>query len=86
MTTAIPRPLTADAGAGAWATMARVTRRRLLPMKPMLCYFIAYLDRVNIGFAGADDEQGPRAFRRRSSASAAACFFSATSSSRCRAM
>src|SRR5271156_1568770 len=32
------------------ATMARVTRR-LLPML-MLCYFIAYLDRVNIGFAG----------------------------------
>jgi MFS transporter, ACS family, tartrate transporter len=31
-------------------TMARVTRR-LLPML-MLCYFIAYLDRVNIGFAG----------------------------------
>jgi ACS family tartrate transporter-like MFS transporter len=32
------------------ATMARVTRR-LLPML-MLCYFVAYLDRVNIGFAG----------------------------------
>jgi ACS family tartrate transporter-like MFS transporter len=32
------------------ATMARVARR-LLPML-MLCYFIAYLDRVNIGFAG----------------------------------
>ena len=31
-------------------TMARVTRR-LLPML-MLCYFVAYLDRVNIGFAG----------------------------------
>jgi len=30
--------------------MARVTRR-LLPML-MLCYFVAYLDRVNIGFAG----------------------------------
>ncbi len=32
------------------ATMARVTRR-LLPML-ILCYFVAYLDRVNIGFAG----------------------------------
>jgi ACS family tartrate transporter-like MFS transporter len=32
------------------ATMARVSRR-LLPML-MLCYFVAYLDRVNIGFAG----------------------------------
>src|ERR1700730_17987467 len=31
-------------------TMARVTRR-LLPML-MLCYFVAYLDRVNIGLAG----------------------------------
>ena len=31
-------------------TMARVTRR-LLPML-MLCYFVAYLDRVNIGCAG----------------------------------
>jgi ACS family tartrate transporter-like MFS transporter len=32
------------------ATMAQVTRR-LMPML-MLCYFVAYLDRVNIGFAG----------------------------------
>src|SRR5271156_1858001 len=32
------------------ATMARVTRR-LMPML-MLCYFVAYLDRVNVGFAG----------------------------------
>jgi D-galactonate transporter len=32
------------------ATMARVTRR-LLPML-ILCYFVAYLDRVNVGFAG----------------------------------
>ncbi|WP_237476344.1 MFS transporter [Lichenibacterium dinghuense] len=31
-------------------TMAKVTRR-LLPFL-MLCYFIAYLDRVNVGFAG----------------------------------
>ena len=31
-------------------TMARVSRR-LLPML-VLCYFIAYLDRVNVGFAG----------------------------------
>lgn len=32
-------------------TMGKVTRR-LLPFL-MLCYFIAYLDRVNVGFAGA---------------------------------
>jgi D-galactonate transporter len=32
------------------ATMARVMRR-LLPML-ILCYFVAYLDRVNVGFAG----------------------------------
>src|ERR1700749_2654160 len=32
------------------ATMARVARR-LLPML-IACYFVAYLDRVNIGFAG----------------------------------
>src|SRR5580658_5168466 len=47
---------TADAGALAAGTaieretMARVARR-LLPML-IACYFIAYLDRVNIGFAG----------------------------------
>ncbi|HXO02140.1 MAG TPA: MFS transporter [Stellaceae bacterium] len=49
MTTANAEPLTAEAALER-ATMARVTRR-LLPML-MLCYFIAYLDRVNIGFAG----------------------------------
>ncbi len=32
-------------------TMAKV-RRRLVPFL-MLCYFVAYLDRVNVGFAGA---------------------------------
>jgi MFS transporter, ACS family, tartrate transporter len=32
------------------ATMNRVARR-LLPLL-ILCYFVAYLDRVNIGFAG----------------------------------
>lgn len=32
-------------------TMAKVTRR-LVPFL-MLCYFVAYLDRVNVGFAGA---------------------------------
>jgi len=46
--TANPDPAT-EAALGR-ATMARVTRR-LLPML-MLCYFVAYLDRVNIGFAG----------------------------------
>ena len=48
MKTANPDP-TIEAALGR-ATMARVTRR-LLPML-MLCYFVAYLDRVNIGFAG----------------------------------
>jgi MFS transporter, ACS family, tartrate transporter len=43
-----PEPV-AEAALGR-ATMARVTRR-LIPML-MLCYFVAYLDRVNIGFAG----------------------------------
>ena len=38
-------------------TMARVARR-LLPML-IICYFIAYLDRVNVGFASLDHEQGP---------------------------
>jgi MFS transporter, ACS family, tartrate transporter len=42
-------PATAEAALER-ATMARVTRR-LLPML-IICYFIAYLDRVNIGFAG----------------------------------
>ena len=46
--TANPEPAT-EAALGR-ATMARVTRR-LMPML-MLCYFVAYLDRVNIGFAG----------------------------------
>ena len=32
-------------------TMSKVTRR-LVPFL-MVCYFIAYLDRVNVGFAGA---------------------------------
>ena len=45
MKTANPDP-TIEAALGR-ATMARVTRR-LLPML-MLCYFVAYLDRVNIG-------------------------------------
>jgi MFS transporter, ACS family, tartrate transporter len=49
MTTADAGPLTADTALER-ATMARVTRR-LLPML-IACYFIAYLDRVNIGFAG----------------------------------
>ena len=49
MTMATPVPATAE-GDLERTTMARVTRR-LLPML-MLCYFVAYLDRVNIGFAG----------------------------------
>jgi len=38
--------------------MARVARS-LLPML-MLCYFIAYLDRVNIEFAGLTMNRGSR--------------------------
>ena len=44
-------------------TMSKVAWR-LVPFL-MLCYFIAYLDRVNIGFAGRVDVEGPRPFRRR---------------------
>jgi D-galactonate transporter len=49
MTTAGLAAIPADAALER-ATMARVARR-LLPML-MACYFIAYLDRVNVGFAG----------------------------------
>jgi sugar phosphate permease len=63
-------------------TMSKVTWR-LVPFL-MLCYFIAYLDRVNIGFAGAtmraDLNLSATAF-----GGAAGIFFSPTSSSRCRA-
>ncbi len=44
------------------ATMQRVIRR-LIPLL-MMCYFIAYLDRVNVGFAGISMNQRP-AFQRR---------------------
>jgi len=57
VTQAVPSPETGVTGTAAGevsalerATMARVARR-LLPML-MLCYFVAYLDRVNVGFAG----------------------------------
>jgi MFS transporter, ACS family, tartrate transporter len=49
MTTATLSAIPAD-DALERATMSRVARR-LLPML-MACYFIAYLDRVNVGFAG----------------------------------
>jgi D-galactonate transporter len=49
MTTASLGPIAVDAALER-ATMARVTRR-LLPML-ICCYFVAYLDRVNVGFAG----------------------------------
>ena len=42
-------------------TMDKVTWR-LVPFL-MLCYFIAYLDRVNVGFAGASMTQGSRPLR-----------------------
>ena len=47
---------------------------RLVPFL-MLCYFVAYLDRVNIGFAGALDEQGPRLSRAAAFGGAAGIFF-----------
>ena len=43
------RPLVADRSALERETMAKVTRR-LIPLL-MVCYFTAYLDRVNVGFA-----------------------------------
>ena len=49
-------------------TMSKVTWR-LVPFL-MLCYFIAYLDRVNVGFAGATDARRSQSLRnglRRSS-------------------
>jgi ACS family tartrate transporter-like MFS transporter len=49
MTTASAEPVSAEMQLER-ATMRRVAWR-LLPML-MLCYFVAYLDRVNIGFAG----------------------------------
>jgi MFS transporter, ACS family, tartrate transporter len=42
-------PLVADRSALERETMAKVTRR-LIPLL-MVCYFTAYLDRVNVGFA-----------------------------------
>src|SRR6202021_4102197 len=42
-------PLVADRSALERETMAKVTRR-LIPLL-MICYFTAYLDRVNVGFA-----------------------------------
>src|ERR1700687_2209102 len=42
-------PLVADRSALQRETMAKVTRR-LIPLL-MVCYFTAYLDRVNVGFA-----------------------------------
>ena len=42
-------PLVANRSALERETMAKVTRR-LIPLL-MICYFTAYLDRVNVGFA-----------------------------------
>lgn len=46
---ATSRPLVADKSALEIETMSKVTRR-LIPLL-MVCYFTAYLDRVNVGFA-----------------------------------
>ena len=80
MTTA-SEPVTAELAVER-ATMARVTRR-LLPML-MICYFIAYLDRVNIGFAGLTMNKD-LGFSSAVFGFGGGIFFSATSSSRCRA-
>jgi MFS transporter, ACS family, tartrate transporter len=47
-----PEPYPAGAAPGLEARTMRKVTLRLVPFL-MLCYFIAYLDRVNIGFAGA---------------------------------
>ena len=57
---------------------------RLVPFL-MLCYVIAYLDRVNVGFAKLQMSQRPGVQRDRRTASAPASSSSATSCSRCRA-
>ena len=64
-------------------TMDKVSWR-LVPFL-MLCYFIAYLDRVNIGFAGATMRQDLEPVARRRSAARPASSSSPISSSKCRA-
>ena len=57
---------------------------RLIPFL-FLCYIVAFLDRVNVGFAKLQ-MAGDLNSATRSTASAQASSSSATSSSRCRAM
>ena len=64
-------------------TMAKVTWR-LVPFL-MLCYFIAYLDRVNVGFAGAT-MRADLGLSSAASAAPPASSSSPISSSRCRAI
>ena len=62
--------------------IGRVTRR-LIPFA-FICYVVAYIDRVNIGFAAAD-LQRDLGLSDRHTASAPASSFSATACSRSRA-
>ena len=61
-------------------TIAKVTRR-LVPFL-IICYFVAYLDRVNVGFAALTMNQD-LGLSQTASASAPASFSSRISSSRC---
>ena len=65
-------------------TMDKVTWR-LVPFL-MLCYFIAYLDRVNIGFAGASMSKDLGLTRGALSAARRAFSSSPISSLKCRAI
>ena len=58
----------------------RVTRR-LIPFA-FICYVVAYIDRVNIGFAAARAAARPRAERDANTGSAPGCSSSATACSR----
>ena len=57
---------------------------RIMPLL-VICYIIAFLDRINVGFAQAADEETLPASATRSTAWAPASSSSATSSSKCRA-
>ena len=57
---------------------------RLLPFA-ILSYFLAYIDRINVSFAGADDARRSRHVGHRLTASPSAPSTGAISSSRCRA-
>ena len=66
------------------SVISRVTRR-LVPFA-FLCYVVAYIDRVNIGFAAQALQRDLQSERHGSTASAPASSSSATASSRSRAI